>query len=786
MPALFTVTLFVSAFLLFLVQPMVGKMVTPLLGGTPAVWVTCMVFFQALLLAGYAYAHAATARLGTRRQAVLHLGLLLLPLLALPVAVPADWSLSDPARPVLPLLGLLLLTVGLPFFVVSTGGPLLQRWFAATGHPRSADPYFLYAASNLGSMLALLGYPFLLESQAGLAEQSRLWAAGYGLLVLLVAACAVVVLRTAPADPAPERPAEPRQPLPWSRRLRWVLLAFVPSSLMLSVTTYLTQDIAAIPLLWVLPLALYLLTFILVFSRRTLLPLPVVLRWLPLVALVIAFVLLSEATEPVRVLIGIHLIGLFWVGTACHGLLAADRPEVGHLTEFYLWLSAGGVLGGLFNAVVAPLVFSSVLEYPVVLVLACLLRPAPAPVLRRRPVRRPEPALALVPAAAASATEPAPWSVAPASAENGGSAEKPERDPEPLRRRLDFALPVVLGVITAGLVLGCQALRVEPGPKSWAWMFAVPAVICYTFLDRPLRFGLGVAALLAAGGLYEGMLGEVLYRTRSFFGVHRVTLDPTRQFRVLAHGNTVHGRQSVDPARKGEALSYYFKNGPVGRVFHALPNDPRPGRVGIIGLGSGTMASYAKKGQHWTYFEIDPAVARIAQDPRLFTFCTDAQARGVELDVVFGDARLTLQRTDERFGVIVIDAFSSDAIPVHLLTREAMRVYLDRLEEGGFLLFNISNRYLDLEPVLAALAETSDPPLACLLEDDRSLSDSERRKGKAPSQWAVMARQAEYLPPVRGRGGVWLPPKPRPGMPVWTDDFSNLFRVFRLGSEGDD
>jgi hypothetical protein len=468
-----------------------------------------------------------------------------------------------------------------------------------------------------------------------------------------------------------------------------------------------------------------------------------VLRWLPLVVLLVMIVLLSKGTEPpVNLLIAIHLLGLFWIGMACHGLLAADRPPVGHLTEFYLWLSVGGVLGGLFNALLAPLVFSSILEYPIVLVLACLLLPPRVP--------------------------------------DAGSASR--------SRRLDLLLPIALGGLTAGIILLCRKLGVPPGRVSVALMFAVPIILCYTFAERPIRFGLGVAAILLASNLYPGLLGEVIYRTRSFFGVHRVTLDRTHQFHVLAHGNTIHGQQHINPQLRGKPLTYYYITGPVGHLFAALGDDPRLKRVGIIGLGSGTMATYARPGQHWTYFEIDPAVARIAQDPTLFTFYTDAQARGVELDTVFGDARLTLERTAERFGMIVIDAFSSDAIPVHLLTREALQVYLDHLDEHGFLTFNISNRYLDLEPVVAELAH--DAGMVALFEDDRFVqSGSSRRsagpgdvdadKGKTKSQWAVMARREQDLPEVRGKGGIWAPPTRRTDLAVWTDDFSNIFQVFR-------
>jgi hypothetical protein len=749
LPALFTLTIFVSAGLLFLVQPMLARMVLPLFGGTPAVWNTCMVFFQAVLLAGYAYAHAGPALLGDRPHAVLHLAVLALPLLVLPLAVPGSWQVPYTSYPVLWLLGLLAVTAGLPFFAISCNAPLLQRWFAGTGHPSARDPYFLYAASNFGSLLALLGYPFVIEPTLRLTDQSRLWSLGYGLLVALAAVCAVSLLLSGVRHPGQEQVAKGQEkktkndrgnssrtpdsrlpgrapasrPLTPERKLRWVLLAFVPSSLTLSVTTYLTTDIAAIPLLWVVPLAIYLLTFVLVFARRPPVPHAFLLRWMPLVVLLIAIVLLSEATEPIGVVIGLHLLGLFWVGMVCHGELARDRPPGDRLTEFYLWMAVGGVLGGLFNALLAPLVFQSVVEYPLVLVLACLLRP------RQGPVTGP-----------------------------------------------DLALPLVLGAATAGLALAVQALGVESGPVSVALIFAVPAVLCYTFHSRTAMFGLGLGALLLAGSLYQGVHGSTQYRKRSFFGVHRVTVNPERGFRELVHGNTVHGRQRLAPAQRGVPLTYYHRTGPIGQVFKVFADDPRLDDVGVVGLGAGSLACYGRVGQRWTFYEIDPAVEQIAGG--LFTFYGDCPA---EKQIVLGDARLTLACADARHGLLVVDAFSSDAIPAHLLTREALQVYRSRLADDGLLAFNISNRYLELEPVLAALAADAQPPLVCLARQDRSLSQEEEAEGKSPSHWVVLATRAEDVARLKQAG--WSGSRPRPGVAVWTDDYCNLWGAFRWEDE---
>jgi hypothetical protein len=733
---LFTFTLFVSAALLFLIEPLVARMVLPLLGGTPAVWNTCVVFFQLALLAGYGYAHLAPRWLGPRLHVPIHLALLFLPILVLPLALPAGWIPTQEVSPVFWLLALLLVMVGLPFFIVSTSAPLLQKWFTRTDHPNAGDPYFLYAASNLGSILALLAYPLLLEPTLSLNSQAQLWTAGYALFVVLVAGCAWCGWRF-PASPAPEhkvtdeKPIKPPESLSLRRVLRWLLLAFVPASLVLSVTTYLTTDIAAIPLLWVVPLAIYLLTFVLAFSlpRSHLL----LLRWMPLVVLILVLVLVSEATEPIAVLIPVHLRGLFWIGMVCHGELARDRPDERNLTAFYFWLSAGGVLGGLFNALLAPLLFRTVAEYPLALVLACWLRPA---------------------------DEKSSFRV----------------------NFWDIVLPLGVGVLTVGLLLGCRVGGLPAGPLTLAVAFAVPLVLCYTLHDRPLRYALGVGALFLASGFYAGVHGTAQFARRSFFGVHRVALDPTGHYRVLIHGNTIHGQQSRDPGRQREPLNYYHTTGPIGQVFAALRGDPRLQRVGVVGLGTAALCCYAAPGQQWTFYEIDPEVVYIARDSGLFTFFSKCLTRP---RVVVGDARLRLQHSDDRFGLLVVDAFSSDAIPVHLLTKEALGIYLDHLDDDGILAFNISNRYLDLEAVLANLARDHHPPLVCLAQEDRSLSEKQKADGKSPSHWVVIAHRPEAVAKLT-KTAAWRAAHGRPGQSVWKDDFSNLLGVIRWRMEGDD
>ena len=710
--AVFAGTLFLSAALLFCVQPMIARMLLPLLGGAPSVWNACMVFFQALLLAGYLYAHASLRWLGERRQSLLHLALLLAPLPFLPLAVDASavraWA-GDP-DPTLPLLAFLLATVGVPFFVLSASAPLLQRWFFTTTGAR--DPYFLYAASNAGSMLALLAYPVVLEPLVGLRRQAVLWAWSYGVFVVIMAGCALFT--AARATPVAEA-AEPAPPLAWHRRLRWLALAFVPSSLLLGVTTHISTDVAAMPLFWVVPLAVYLGTFVLVFARRPLVSHLLMVRLLPFLATMTAVVLVSDIADPLWAMVGIHLATFACAAMVCHGELAADRPRAAHLTEFYLWLALGGVLGGLFNTLVAPLVFGGVAEYPLALVLALLCRPGA----------------------------------------RGG----------------DWVVPVVLGGATAAIVV----LAVLGGmpPKLGPLLFALPFLLNYVLAARrPVRFALGLGAILLAATLHPGRLGEPLSRTRNFFGVLTVTRDPGGEFVQIVHGRTVHGRQSTRPEGRRVPLAYYHPSGPAGDVFTALAASVPAARVAVIGLGAGALAAYARPGQTWTFYEINPAVVRVATDPHLFTFLTDAFGEK-PYTVVVGDARLRLaEAPPAAYDLLVLDAFSSDAIPAHLLTREAVALYESRLRPGGVIAAHVSNRFLDLAPVLAAVGQANG--LVALVRNDRVVPADLLAAGKTPSTWVALTRPALPNDELKRRSPNWTRLATPSGARVWTDDYADL------------
>ena len=737
MIALFSITLFVSATLMFWVQPMFAKMALPLLGGTPAVWNTCMVFYQSVLLAGYLYAHLAPKWLGVRRQALVHLSMLLLAFFTLPIGIKLGSTPPIAANPILWLLLLLLVSIGFPFFVISTSAPLLQRWFAATGHPEAGDPYFLYAASNLGSMLALLSYPILFEPFLRLQAQSMAWTWGYVLLALLIAGCAFVLYRapnssakpTAPKGkgiPADQPAASDFARVTVLQRTWWVALSFVPSSLLLGFTSYVTSDIASVPLLWIIPLSLYLLTFVLVFARRPLVPHRLMVQ-LELFLIVPIVMLFYFDVGKLWWIFGLHLAAFFVIAMVCHGELAASRPPAFYLTEFYLWMAVGGVLGGLFNALVAPQLFSSITEYPLVLVLACFLRP------------------------------------------------QADRTADRFTQWLDLLIPL-------GIFLGFAGLSrlYNTGPSQFSFpakvvLICLMAMLFLRFSSRPLRFCLAVGALLLAGGLFHPDKAKVvLHQERSFFGVIRVFQDTGGKYHTLYHGATLHGAQCMEAARRREPLTYYRRNGPLGQVFTTFSGPNAKKTIAVVGLGTGTIASYGQAGQHLTFYEIDPVIERIARDLRYFTYLSDCPA---QVQVILGDARLSLKTApDASYEMIILDAFSSDAIPIHLVTREALSLYLAKLKPDGILVFHISNRFLELAPVMGNLAR--DAGLVCLLNRQLGVSIKDQKNKLMGCEWVVMARKQEDLGDlVQDRGWVALKGQKEPH--PWTDDYSDIIRYLK-------
>jgi hypothetical protein len=690
---LYSLTLFVSAALLFLLEPMVGKFLLPPLGSTPSVWNTTVLFFQATLLAGYLFSHL-TRRLGRLPQLVV----LAVGVVSLPIAVSASLSPSE-NHPVAWLLGLLATTAGLPFFALAANGPTLQRWIGGR------DPYFLFAASNAGSLLGLLAYPLLIEPHLSLHDQGRAWGFAYGAVALLVVLCAIAKPKRAP-EPVPVPAA---QPIDNRRRAKWLALAFVPSSLMLGVTTYITRDLTPFPLLWVLPLAIYLLTFVAAFApwARPERLVRIGRIALPGIAIVLVYTLAIGSQKPLWLLLPLHLAGLAAAALMCHARLAQDRPAATHLTEFYVYVALGGVLGGVFNAILAPVVFPALVEYPLAIVAACLLRPAP-------PTTRP----ALL--------------------------EFFFRDKRPTQA-MDVVVPVLLGTaVLIGLELTDTSLN------SRSVVIGLACGLALNLSKRPLRLALGLGAIMLAVSLASG--GGTLERSRSFFGIYKVVRDG--QQHLLYDGTTVHGLQNVGSSTP---LEYYSRAGPAGQAFAAL----RPHSTGAIGLGAGAIACYG----HVTFFEIDPDVVRIARDPQLFTYLRDCPAA-----VRVGDGRrLLTKEPPHRFDLLVVDAFNSDAIPIHLITEQAVALYMSRAKA---VLFHISNRYLRLEPVLGNIAR--DLHLTCVTQNHQP-SRSQVSAGVATSRWAVLSATPQPL------GPRWHPCAQDQGARVWTDDYSDLLSAISWG-----
>lgn len=731
----FAAAIFLSAFLLFSVQPLFTKMVLPVLGGTPAVWSVAMVFFQGVLLAGYLYAHLLNRYLGPGRAVLVHLALMAAVfVVALPIALAPGWGRPPADGEALWLIGLFAASVGLPFFAIAGNGPLLQAWFARSGHRDAADPYFLYGASNLGSFLALLSYPFVVEPLLVLKTQSALWSGGFALLAVLIAASGVVLARgerPAACGVAVEAGAAPA----WRDRLAWIGLSAVPSGLLVALTAHLSTDVAAVPLLWVVPLALFLLTFVLAFREGGGGLHRVMLAMQPLLLAVLVFAMALAAKVPWPVAAALHL-GFFFVATmVCHGELYRRRPAAGHLTEFYVMLSAGGVLGGLFASLAAPVLFNSILEYPILLIAAVACRPGiGAALLRLGAVRVAMGIIALV-------------GLVVLQAVTGLTAS---------------TLPVLTYLL---IVAGIAALIVL-GRETPALMLAGVA----------LFFALTQAPVMPSG---------TLARERSFFAVHEVKVTENGQGHLLVHGITVHGAERVrhpdgtPVTGRPEPASYYHRAGAFADAITALraTRGGGPLKVAVIGLGVGSLACYRQEGDAWTFLEIDPVVVRMARDARLFASLGRCAP---DAPVVIGDGRLTLADQPGRFDLIVVDAFSSDAIPVHLLTEQAFATYLNKLAPDGALVLHITNRNMDLQPVVAASAAAHG-----LVGSVREavVEGSVRETLTGTARVTMVTRRPEHLGQVAG-DPRWQPLAAPNGFRAWTDDYSNIVGPIlrRIGS----
>lgn len=714
---LFTITIFAGSFLLFLVQPMVARMALPQLGGAPNVWNSAMLVYQALLLAGYAYAHAL-GRFAIRRQVMIHLAVLLVAALTLPIALA---RISPPAAglEVIWVPWLFLLTVGPAFFAVSAQAPLVQRWYAA--HPQAGNPYPLYAASNLGSFAGLLAYPLLLEPALPTSSQSLLWAAGYGVLVLFVASLWLarghkVQLGTEKAHELPqEKPG-------WRRIVLWLALSAVPSGLMLSTTTYLTTDIMAMPLLWVIPLGLYLLSFSFAFSERQgVAGFLVIIA--PIVLLVDGGVAMYTAGRADLVPAFASILLLFVIAVALHARLYAARPAAAGLTGFYLVMSAGGVLGGLFAALLAPVLFDWTWEHPLLILAAAML----VPLDRWKPLL--------------------------------GNRLQTER-----ARRM--ALYFALFAVFVGASWLWQQKLVKGGQDllQLALFAAIVALSMFLTARRWSFVAATFALLLALGGVNQLSVSVTGQRERSYFGVYSAQPNEVGDMHLM-HGTTVHGVQRSDPAERLAATTYYSPPSGIGIAMTRAPELFGPqARIGVVGLGIGTLACYRQPGQSWTFFEIDPLVLEFSRRG-VFTFMRECAGQA---PVVIGDARLAIEdMPPASFDLLAIDAFSSDAIPQHLLTREAFQIYFRALSPDGVVMIHISNRFVALAPVLARLVEEEG-----LVAAQRNHQSMMPETAIYPSMWVAISRDPAQIERLTS-GTAWQD-LPEPKGAEWTDEYASI------------
>ena len=736
---LFAATLFTSASLMFVLQPLFGKILLPLLGGSPAVWNTCMVFYQSILFLGYLYAHYLSTRYSQLRQIQIHSAVLLVSFLALPLALPGNSAPPTESNPTFWLFWTLLLAIGLPFFVVSTTAPLIQKWFANVGHHTSHDPYYLYAASNIGSLMALLSYPFLLEPNIGLANQKSYWGGGYLVLCLLIAGCAFALWKNRQENGSQQSgdiditAIAEQNNLGFSTKLHWLALAFVPSSLLLGLTNFISTDIASVPLLWIIPLTLYLLSFVIVFSKWNdkIHPLMVTLQAIFLLPF-IAYAFINPADLPYWAHLILHLLAFFFAVMVCHGELAKLRPHTRHLTAFYLIMSFAGMLGGMFNTFVAPFVFNAVYEYPIMIVAALLLRPGLRPLAIRL---------------------------------NSGL----------LLQMIPPALLVLAGIVLPVFVNDyLQYFDVI--------IVSLIVITCLTYLlrARPLGFALMTGAIIFLALGLHGLSSHTLYQQRTFFGVlsvrEAVLIDEQgkpESYHELFHGTTKHGAQRLAENLSRIPLTYYSRPGPMGQLFKEYDNDDQAWNIGVVGLGAGALACYAKDRQTWTLYEIDPLVVDIALNQAYFSYLSQCAGNAA---IRVGDARLSLEKEpDQHFDLLIMDAFSSDSVPTHLLTKEALALYFKKLKANGILAFHITNRHLSLKKVLSINAEALH--LSALIQEFKPQQDMPL---VVATDWVVIAKQPETLEPLRLSGlGNWQKMPLYFDMKPWTDDFTNIISIWK-------
>jgi hypothetical protein len=842
----FTLAIFANAALIFALQPMFARMVTPLMGGSPAVWNTSMVFFQGALLLGYFYAHGLQRVRDLRVQGAIHAAFLLFGLALQPIAVSGALGPPDPSHPIAWTLGVLALSVGAPFIAASATAPLLQAWYARSGRSDASDPYYLYAASNLGSLIGLLGYPVLVEPLLGAAAQSEAWRFGYALAAVLITSCAALVIVAQAREVAGGATASPPDAITWRDRLLWLLAAAAPSSLLLGVTQHISTDVASAPFLWVAPLALYLITFIIAFARggEKAAPLALILHPLTLALLMVGYF----AHRAWGWALLANLACFFLSALVCHLWLAARRPPASRVTEFFLWISAGGVVGGAATALAAPVIFNGVYEYPLALAACALFRPrrdATMPsfadvlavaafvmlgVMLALGVRQPtELAITAGGIGAAAAIVAGAW---PAAREGvytphrigflacsvalaalmtyvaiTPSALVLDQDgpaapllATPLRWLLlalsfltfafvthaslqaeDRVTRVALGVAFPLVLITLILCLTDNGySQEMLFLLALGAAALAIFLNRDRPFILAALVLVGFGGVFvdDANGAQILRQTRSFFGVARIEQLPSRSqdsnLRIMMHGTTIHGAQLTGPDVSRRPITYYNPQTALGEAILAGLAASDQGRLALVGLGAGSTACLMSSRDELTIFEIDPEVVRLSTGAgALFTYVPQCAP---EARVVIGDARLSLaNEPDGRFDVIVLDAFSSDAVPAHLLTREAIALYLDKLTPRGVLVMHLSNRNLAL--VAEAARVVRDLNAGWAWRVSRSVDDPlAYGYGGLPASVMVAARDQAVIDDLPLLQDGWRRFPAPPGR-AWSDDYINLPRA---------
>ncbi len=713
---------------------MFSKMILPLFGSTPNVWTTSMMFYQAVLVSGYAFAHLSTRALSVQSQILVQILLLVSSFMLLPITIP-ETALQPQTSPMVNLLTILLTTVGLPLFTLSVTAPLLQYWFSHTRYRQADNPYTLYAASNAGSMVGLIAYPFLLEPLLTLRGQNILWQSGFIALIIFTiisAAISLIKYSDKPKTTAYDSPLVEGN-IPWRRKLRWLILAFVPSSLMLVITTLYTSNIAAVPLFWMLPLAVYLLTFILSFREREILPheklinIPIFMLTPIILALISGFERLSEVF-----LIPWLLLAIFASGMLCHRELYLNRPTTKYLTEFYFFLSLGGVMGGIFNSVIAVLCFDDFYELPITIAILALLTP----------VKR---------------------------------SEKSARQSPLIRDLLSLTMfTLALAGASFAVYYGWKLIEDASGGVLALWLLLINMLalkFCFEQIGKPFRLAMSLFILYAVGYGAAEWRNNTILTERSFFGI--VKVEDRHDYKMLKHGGTLHGLQLKAAGKRLTPTGYYHRNGPLGQLFVTVLADSNKRSFGLVGLGVGTTLCLADKNDDFAIYEIDPMVADVASNPEYFTFLEDCPPTHT---IIIGDGRISLrQSTDKQFDALIIDAFSSDAIPVHLMTKEALTLYWSRLNPNGVLIMHVTNAYLFLKPVLANISHELGLTGFYRRDDPKGADANEHR---LLSEWIIMAKTPNRLKPLYN-DARWQKLEKDEQYQVWTDNYSNIIQLLK-------